>query len=564
MRRFNDLSLRVKMALGPIFLIIALIGLSGYALQLLHRNEGALDELTNGALRRATLIASLDGTVSSLHARLYQLTSVAANDSDAAKAQTLGTTLRDDLGNIDKAFGDVEATIDEHDGLVPLRDQMAKTLKDYADAARQVIDMSSNSSYALIFMNQAQDAFDRFTKQQAQLTTAARDERTKVVADIHDAAARAWVVFIVATAIAVSVAGILTVLLGNLISRPVIAMAESLRRLASGDLSIETPFFGRRDEIGAIADALGVFKETALAAEKMTAEREERRAQRERRAQEMDERARAFDQEVTGVLNTVAAAAAELQSTATAMTGAAEQTSQQSSAAMSAAEEAAVNVNTVAAAAEQLASSVEEIGRQAVMSKKVADQAVDEAAKTNRSVRSLADASQKIGAVIALINNIASQTNLLALNATIEAARAGEAGRGFSVVANEVKSLATQTAKATEEITEQIGGMQEATGAAVHAIEAIGTTIGNISSISSSIAAAVEEQGTATSEISRNVQQAATGTSAVSRNISGVAGTARSTGGAAHQVLEASTRLSEQADALRAQVDRFLTAVKAA
>jgi methyl-accepting chemotaxis protein len=564
MGRFNDLSLRVKMALGPVFLIVALIGLAIYALQLLSSNERALDELTNGVQRRATLIAALDSTVSGVHARLYQLTSVAANDSDTKKADAMGAALRADLGGIDGAFAEIGKTIEGHPTLGALRSQMTKTLKAYVDAASQVIDMSSNSSYALIFMNSAQEAYDTFAKQQAQLTAAAKDERVALVAQVHDAAARAWVVFILATAIAVAIAIAATLILGNLISRPVIAMASALKSLAGGDLSITTPYAGRRDEIGAIAEALTVFKDTAVAAEKLTAESEQRRAQREKRAQEMAELARQFDQDVTGVLSTVGAATAELQSTAMAMTDAAEQTSQQSSAAMSAAEEAAVNVSTVAAAAEELASSVEEIGRQAAMSNQVAGKAVDEATKTNQSVRGLAEAAQKIGAVIALINNIASQTNLLALNATIEAARAGEAGRGFSVVANEVKSLATQTAKATEEISEQIGGMQRATGGAVSAIEAIGATIGNISEISTAIASAVAQQGAATAEISRNVQQAASGTSSVSRNISGVASTAKGTGTAAHNVLAASTRLSEQADALRTQVDRFLSAVKVA
>jgi methyl-accepting chemotaxis protein len=564
MRRFNDLSLRVKMALGPGFLIVVLVGLAIYALQLLSSNEQALDQLTNGALQRATLIAALDSTVSGVHARLYQLTSVAANDSDTKKAEAMGAALRKDLSGIDGAFAEVGATIDGHATLSDLREQMAKTLKAYVDAASQVIDMSSNSSYALIFMNSAQEAYDAFAKQQAQLTATARVERTTVVGQIHDAAARAWVVFVTATAIAVVIAIAVTLILGNLIARPVVAMAQALRRLAGGELTIATPYAGRRDEIGAIAEALKVFKDTAIAAKKLEAESQQRRALREQRAEQMAESARQFDHEVTGVLSTVAAAATELQSTATAMTDAAEQTSQQSSAAMSAAEEASVNVNTVAAAAEELAASVEEIGRQAAMSKQVAGKAVDEAAKTNQSVRGLAEAAQKIGAVIALINNIATQTNLLALNATIEAARAGEAGRGFSVVANEVKSLATQTAKATEEISEQIGNMQQATGDAVSAIETIGTTIGNISEISATIASAVQEQGNATSEISRNVQQAASGTSSVSRNISGVAGMAKSAGGAAHKVLEASTRLSEQAGALRVQVDRFLSTVKAA
>jgi methyl-accepting chemotaxis protein len=179
-------------------------------------------------------------------------------------------------------------------------------------------------------------------------------------------------------------------------------------------------------------------------------------------------------------------------------------------------------------------------------------------------VRGLADASKKIGAVVTLINNIASQTNLLALNATIEAARAGEAGKGFAVVAGEVKSLAQQTASATEEIAAQVNGMQQATGEAVGAIDGIGATINDISKIATTIASAIEQQGAATAEISRNVQQAASGTSGVSANIGGVSETAVRTGDAAGQVLTAATRLSEQADALRQQIDRFLRDVKAA
>ncbi len=470
--------------------------------------------------------------------------------------------MRRDLGAIDQAFGEVKATIDGHPTLGPLRDQMAKTLKDYGDSARQVIDMSSNSSYALIFMNTAQEAFDGFAKQEAQLTETARSEREALVAQIHASAARAWVVFVSATTIAVAIAITITLVLGNLIARPVTAMAQALRRLAGGELAIETPYVGRRDEIGAIADALQVFKETAVAAKKLEAEAEERQQRREQRAQKLAERAEQFDHDVTGVLATVAGASSDLEATARAMTDAAEQTTRQSSAAMAAAEQAATNVGTVAAAAEELSSSVGEIGRQVAMSTKVAGMAVEEAARTNRTVRGLADASQKIGTVVALINDIASRTNLLALNATIEAARAGEAGKGFSVVANEVKSLATQTAKATQEIADQVTGMQQATGEAVTAIEGIGATIDNINKISEAIASAVEEQGVATSQISHNVHAAANGTTAVSENIGGVAGTASRTGGAAHQVLEATTRLSQQSQALRQQVDRFLDEIK--
>jgi methyl-accepting chemotaxis protein len=538
---FNNLSLRIKMSLGPIFLVVALIGLAIYSLQLIEAFKGA------------ALLAALDDQVSGIHARLYQLTSVGSNDSNAAKVKELGDALRKDVGNIEGSFARVAANVGTDPARRELRDGMAKALKDYVSAGGQVVDMSSDASYALIFMNTAQDAFDSFA-----------DLHKKLAEQTTATAQRARIIFIVATSLVTLIATGATLLLGTLISQPVIAMAQAMRRLAGGELTIETPFGGRRDEIGAIAASLRVFKETAVAAEKLTAERERQRKLHEQRATRLADLTRQFDRAVTGVLETVGAAATELQATASSMAATAEQTSRQSAAAMDAAEEAAVNVHTVAAATEELAASVEEIGRQVALSTRVAGKAVGEAAKTHRTVQGLSEASKKIGAVIALINSIASQTNLLALNATIEAARAGDAGRGFAVVASEVKSLAQQTASATEEIAAQVNDMQEATGQAVGAIDGIGVTINDISKFAATIAAAIEQQTAATAEISRNVQQAASGTSAVSANIGGVSETAERTGGAAAQVLRAATQLSEQAGALRQQVDRFLSDVKAA
>jgi methyl-accepting chemotaxis protein len=269
------------------------------------------------------------------------------------------------------------------------------------------------------------------------------------------------------------------------------------------------------------------------------AEAAEQQRLAEERAERMEALIQDFDAKVSQALETVAGAANQMQHTSQSMGATAEETSSQSTVVAAAAEQASANVQTVAAAAEELASSVAEIGRQVEQSTKMAESAVAEANHTNETVRGLAEEAQKIGDVVDLIADIAGQTNLLALNATIEAARAGDAGKGFAVVASEVKNLANQTAKATQDIADQIGSIQGSTEEAVKAIKGIGDTIGGINDIATSIASAVEEQGAATGEISRNVQEAAQGTQEVSSNIVGVTQAAAETGTAASQVLTA-------------------------
>ena len=267
---------------------------------------------------------------------------------------------------------------------------------------------------------------------------------------------------------------------------------------------------------------------------------------------------------VKEVVEVVAAASTEMESTAQSMSATAEETSRQATAAAAGVEEATTNVQTVASAAEELSSSISEVSRQVAESASIARNAVEEASRTNSQVEGLVEAAQKIGEVVSLISDIAEQTNLLALNATIEAARAGEAGKGFAVVASEVKSLANQTAKATEDISAQIGAIQGATGDAASAIKAIAETVTKVDEIAASIASAVEEQSAATQEIARNAQQAAAGTTEVSSNVSGVTQAASETGSASSEVLEAAKGLATQSNTLSGQIEKFLKSMNAA
>ena len=354
-------------------------------------------------------------------------------------------------------------------------------------------------------------------------------------------------------------------LIGRGISRPVVGMCAAMRALAGGDKTVDVPGVGRKDEIGQMADAVTVFKNSMIEADRLRDETEQHKAEAEaERKAGMLRLADTFEAGIKGVVNSVASQATEMQSSAQAMSQTAEQATSQATAVAAAVEQASANVQTVASSAEELSTSVREIGQQVEHSSRIASQAVVEADKTNATVEGLAKTAQRIGDVVQLIETIAGQTNLLALNATIEAARAGDAGKGFAVVASEVKSLASQTAKATEEIRAQISEIQGATGQTVEAIRSIGATIRQMSEIATTIASAVEEQGAATREIATNVHQAAQGTSDIATNIEGVSRTASDAGAAAAQVLSAAGELSRQSETLRHDVDDFLATVRAA
>ena len=345
----------------------------------------------------------------------------------------------------------------------------------------------------------------------------------------------------------------------TLVARPMTRVAGVIDHLQQGNFAVEIPYLNRSDEIGAIAKALESFKEASAGMQQ--AEREkleaEKRASEERnrtRTQMADE----FEKSVGGIVVNVSDSAKNMERVSHQMRNAADQSSEQATVVAAAADEASANVQTVASATEELSASIQEISSQVSKSSDIANTAVEEASNANEMVTGLAEAADRIGEVVSLISDIAAQTNLLALNATIEAARAGEAGKGFAVVAQEVKNLANQTAKATDEIAQQIGSIQSETHNTVGAIGRVTATISSINEIATAIASAVEEQGAATAEISGNIQQASAGTNEVSSSIGIVRNTSQETGEAASNVQEGASQLAAEARNLDEQVKNFL------
>ncbi|MCC5980477.1 MAG: HAMP domain-containing protein [Oceanicaulis sp.] len=349
------------------------------------------------------------------------------------------------------------------------------------------------------------------------------------------------------------------------ISRPLTGVTGVLERVAKGDLAVELPDNRRKDEIGTLWSTVAVLRDALSDAERMKAEQaasEERQREAQRRT--MIETADRFEAEVGSMLEDVFAAASRVYEAASTVNGNAQRTTEQSSSAAVASEETSANVQSVATASEELSASIAEISRQISEASALIGEAVNQAQATDADVRTLATNAEQVGEVVVLIQGIAEQTNLLALNATIEAARAGEAGKGFAVVASEVKALADQTAKATGDIEAQMSAIQAATGEAVNRIADIVKRIGDLDVLAGGVAASAEQQGAATSDIARAIQEAAAGAGQIASTIEELNQIADGNKGASGDLLGACETLNQRSEELKAQMTRFVSGIKAA
>jgi len=490
----------------------------------------------------------------------FQAIKVFASNFVVSGDPSAGTSTISRLSFLDNGFKNIPAT---HEKIEPIVKEMMSLLKTYREAFLQLVE---NKKKVTELTAQMGESAEQIMKGAAAMKAGLLSDQARLEQQSNATIADTERLILMLAIGGFVLGAVWALMLARGISRPMTAMCKAMRELAGGNFEVVLPGLGRRDELGEMAAAVEEFKKQAIAKAERDATTQEmqNKASAAARRQEMIRFADEFETAVGSIVSNVSSSAAQLEAAAGTLTRTAETTQSLSNRVAESSGAASSEMRSVAEATEELSSSVSEIGRRVRESNDIAVAAVRQAEETDGRIGKLSRAAQDIGDVVKLITAIAEQTNLLALNATIEAARAGEAGRGFAVVASEVKSLASQTAKATDEISNHISGMQGATQESVAAIKEIGGTIGKISEIASGIASAVEQQGSATQEIARSVQNVARGTQAASDNVIQVNRGATETGAASEEVLHSARTLSAESTRLRDELDRFMANIRAA
>jgi methyl-accepting chemotaxis protein len=561
MKSFQNLKLTGKLALcfGAILLVIVAVGIiSG----LQNRVIGQASEQSRQTAEDGKLLQDLTEKVSELQWSIGEM--LVTGSATYKKAYQDGVPVyQDALGKAKAAVAD-DATLTK--ALTDVEAAITDWRKNTAD--RQVALMSNPATVNEARAMELTGAGKALNAAIAKFSADVHAYQTQLSDERYAGQQSAIGLTLMATVIGALISFIIAVgsalALSRGVARPIVQLNGAMQSLAEGNLATAVPDFGREDEVGQMAKTVLVFKDSMLRTEEMRQASEAEQRDRDQRAEHMLNLTRAFDERISTMVETLSGAAHSMEKTAIELSSTADVSAKEAQTVAHAAQEAQRSVETVAAASEELSASIGEISRQVSSQASIAQSSVHSIETTTQSVAELSEASTKIGEVVRLINEIANQTNLLALNATIEAARAGEAGKGFAVVASEVKNLANQTAKATEEIASQVGGIQATTKGTVESIASVGTQVRQMNEISAAVAAAVEEQNAATQEISRNVQQTSEGTRSVTHSIELVTTEVGKTQAAADTVLSAAKQMLSESAQLRAYIDSFLNEVRAA
>ncbi|PHK96622.1 chemotaxis protein [Pseudoroseomonas rhizosphaerae] len=556
------MSIRNRILATMAFIMICFVGLGGFALHRLASIQTEVEQLVGTWLPALDIISQAQQDALTMR----QQTLRHATLSDETGMRELEGRLAETGARVERSFASYAQMADMPQEMA-LLETSRRDWSSYLALSRATLELSRAQRKAEVFAQlngPNREAFDRFQEGLDKL-----GQFNKKGAEASGVSARGTVgssTWAIAIGCGLGIVALALVGLSLIrgICAPVGRLTESMRRMTGGALDTQVADQERADEIGSMAKALEVFRAKVQDGERLAAEQARQDLQGRERSARLEALVARFGQDAGRALEALRGAAERMRGSSGEMTQAAQASAQLTDTLSHASEEASANAQTAAAATEELTASIGEITRQVSRSAEVSRRAVAETQRTEHTMRDLAGTANRIGDVVRLIADIAGQTNLLALNATIEAARAGEAGKGFAVVASEVKNLASQTAKATEEISQQVNAIQGATNLAVEAINSIAGVVAEIDQTAAAIAAAVEEQGAATQEIARNIAGSAEAAAAVSRETSVVRNAAEVSGRTAGVVQTTSAEMSETTGRLRVQVEQFLQEVRAA
>jgi len=563
--RLSGVPIGVKLMLAPALAVVSLIGLSVVTDRLLADITATSREIVDHRLQTSS---ELLGTAGELNAAVMDLYySLASASGDAAGAMEVITSAERRMGEVKDRLTAVTGKIDDSASRATLT-KVAEELTQFQKPFGFVKDMLTiDAAGAVSFVEPLHKNMGRI---QDELGNAAAKERTLAAAEVTELDRRTnemRTLFLVVDGIVcfliLAVSGFTMQLVRGMTSS-ISSISKAMGMLAAGDLSIDVEKLARRDDLGTIVSALGVFRGSLEERNRLQREREDsnRRAHDEKTAA-AHALAEELNTTVNALVSQLGSAVERLGSSARSLDQQCLNGRTQSETVAEAMNRADVNVQTVATATEKLSHSFGEVGRHVAHASEAVRGATLRVNESTRQIGELAEEADRIGEIVRLINDIASQTNLLALNATIEAARAGAAGKGFAVVANEVKSLAKQTGDATGEISGRVTAIQAASRDTVAAIDGIRLAVEEISGISAAISSAVEEQREATGEIARNVIEASTQTRAAADNVQALRRVVETTGETGGTVLDASDSLKTDTARLHETVTGVIARLRA-